>query len=208
VDAVFGDHFTSMIETTANDTHFRLHLPPSLRIEQFHGEESSTVKSDVQAVHFFADTSQLFFADVEGWEGKLRPQDDIMLEIEYLHPETGEQMVEEYAFNLGEISQARGNVHKAELVMHFIEGIQRQAFRGPPSQWSSRAGTWRDADALTECANTRADLAELAPAGRDPEVARIVQLWDGYCSRFEGQATGRPARKDVRDDRWPSAGNR
>jgi Ca-activated chloride channel family protein len=208
VDAVFGDRFTSLIETAANDTHFRLHLPPSLRIEQFHGEESSTVKRDVQAVHFFADTSQLFLADLEPWEGQLRPQDDVMLEIEYQHPETGETMVEEYAFNLGAISESRTNVHKAEVVMHFIEGIGRQARRGVPSQWSARAGAWRDADALEDCATTRRELAGLSEGQRDREVERVVSLWDGYCARFEGQATGRPGRKDAGGDRWPSAGAR
>src|SRR5690606_6778393 len=42
VEAVFGDRFVSLIETTANDVHFRLHLPPSLRMQVFHGEEAST----------------------------------------------------------------------------------------------------------------------------------------------------------------------
>ncbi len=201
VDAVFGSHFVSLIETTANDTHFRLHLPPSLRIEQFHGEESSTRKADVQAVHFFADTSQLFVADLQAWQGRLREQDDVMLEIEYLHPETGEQMVEEYAFNLGEITGQADNVHKAEVIMHFIDGVQRQAFRGTPSRWDARAGGWADAGAVQECGRRRSELAELAAGQRDAEVSRVVGLWDSYCERFEGRPTGRPGRKDG----WPSA---
>lgn len=39
--------------------HFRLHLPPSLRMHAFQGEESSVVKADVQAIHDFANTAQL-----------------------------------------------------------------------------------------------------------------------------------------------------
>ena len=53
VDAVFGPRFISLIETTALDVHFLLHLPNSLRMNVFYGEESSTVKEDVQAIHYF-----------------------------------------------------------------------------------------------------------------------------------------------------------
>jgi len=204
VDAVFGARFTSLIETTANDVHFRLHLPPSLRMAAFHGEEASTHKADVQAVHFFADTSQLLLADVESWQGGLRGQDEIMIEIEYQDPETGALLVEETAFNLGQISETAGNVRKGELVMHFIDGIERQARRGPPRQWEPRAAAWHDTDALHDCSQTREQLHQLAAEDRDPEVRRVLGLWDGYCARFDDSvsARDRPARKG---DRWPAA---
>ncbi|MCA9710956.1 MAG: hypothetical protein KDK70_34260, partial [Myxococcales bacterium] len=205
VDAVFGSHFTSLIETVANDVHFRLHLPPSLRMQAFHGEEASTVKQDVQAVHFFADTSQLMLADLEPWEGALRPQDDVMLEIEYQDPETGETRVEDHVFNLGEITEETDNVRKGELIMHFIEGIERQAMRGAPAGWSPRPGSWRDAAALEDCGQTRVELRDMAAGSRDPEIARVLSLWDGYCARFEGSFGGRPPRKSDGNDRWPSA---
>jgi len=206
VDAVFGNHFTSLIETAANDVHFRLHLPPTLRMEQFHGEESSTVKADVQAVHFFADTSQLMLADLQPWEGAVRPQDDIMLEIEYQDPETGELRTEDHVFNLGEIGERSDNVRKGELVMHFVEGISRQARRGAPAGWKPRPGSWLDAAALEDCGQTRAELRQMAAGSRDPEVGRVLSLWDGYCARFEGSARGRPSRKNNKDQSWPSAG--
>ncbi|MCH9682610.1 MAG: VWA domain-containing protein [Deltaproteobacteria bacterium] len=206
VDAVFGARFTSLIETVANDVHFRLHLPPSLRIQAFHGEESSTVKADVQAVHFFADTSQLLLADLEPWQGQLRPQDDIMLEVEYQHPETGQVMVEDHVFNLAEVTEANDNVRKGELIMHFVEALQRQARRGPPSGWQPRPGTWEDLAAAEDCSQTRQELRDLAAGSRDSEVARVLSLWDGYCTRFTGGVTGRPPRKSATEDRWPSAG--
>ena len=210
VDAVFGPRFSSLVETVANDVHFRLHLPPSLRMQAFHGEEASTVKADVQAVHFFADTSQLLLADLEAWEGTLRPQDDLMLEIEYQHPETGQVLVEDHVMSLGELTEHADNVRKGELVMTFIEAIERQARRGAPAGWRPKPGTWLDAAALEECSQTRADLRELAAGSRDPEVARVLSLWDGYCARFEGSAAGRPGRKGSeqrgpQQQRWPGA---
>lgn len=204
VDAVFGPRFTSLVETLGNDVHFRLHLPPSLRMQQFHGEESSTVKADVQAVHFFADTSQLMLAEVEAWQGQLRPQDELMLEIEYQDPETGELLVEDHVLSLAEMSEASDNVRKAEVVMEFIDGIERQARRGTPAGWKPRPGAWRDPIALEDCADTRSTLRELAAGDRDPEIARILSLWDGYCARFEGDAAGRPGRKGS-GDHWPGA---
>ena len=214
VDAVFGARFSSLVETVANDVHFRLHLPPSLRMQQFHGEEASTSKQEVQAVHFFADTSQLMLADLEAWQGQLRPQDDIMLEIEYQHPDTGETRVEDHVLTLGKIGagdhvdgeHATDNVRKAEVITAFIEGIERQAWRGAPTGWEARPGAWQDPGALEDCSNTRAELRELAAGSRDPEVARVLSLWDGWCERFEGPATGRPGRKrDEGSGSWPSA---
>jgi Ca-activated chloride channel family protein len=213
VDAVFGDRFSSLVETVANDVHFRLHLPPSLRMQAFHGEESSTVKEEVQAVHFFADTSQLLVAELEPWQGALRPQDDIMLEIEYQHPDSGQTLVEDHVFGLGQIGgqiegqpgQAEGaaNVRKAEVIMAFVEAIERQAHRGAPTGWQARAGAWQDAAALEDCSQTRVELRDLAAGSNDAEVARVLSLWDGYCARFEGTAAGRPGRKA--EGGWPGA---
>jgi Ca-activated chloride channel family protein len=212
VDAVFGERFTSLVETVANDVHFRLHLPPSLRMQAFHGEEASTSKQEVQAVHFFADTSQLLLADLEAWDGHLRPQDDVMLEIEYQHPESGQTLVEDHVFTLGAIGAEAGpeveadNVRKAEVITTFVQGIERQAARGTPARWQPRPGTWLDPDALEDCASTRAQLRELAADSRDPEVTRVLSLWDGYCTRFEGSAAGRPGRKtEPPKPAWPGA---
>ncbi|MCX4247168.1 vWA domain-containing protein [Paraliomyxa miuraensis] len=205
VDAVFGSRFSSLVETVANDVHFRLHLPPSLRMQAFHGEEASTVKADVQAVHFFADTSQLLLADLETWQGQLRPQDDLMLEIEYQHPETGQTMVEDHVITLGATTEHHDNVRKGEVIMHFVEGVGRQARRGAPAGWQPRPGTWLDAGALEDCSQTRDDLRQMAAGSRDPEVARVLSLWDGYCARFEGSAAGRPGRKPAEESGWPGA---
>jgi Ca-activated chloride channel homolog len=207
VDAVFGHRFVSLIETTANDVHFRLHLPPSLRMQIFHGEEASTVKKEVQAVHFFADTSVMLLSELEAWQGELRAQDDIMLEIDYQHPETGEPMVEEYAISLSDAQQSIRNLRKAELITHFIDGVARVAARGAPSQWQPKPGTWRDAESATDCARTRNELREIVgESDADAEIRRVFGLWDGLCSRFATSGEIRPPRKDALErDAWPGA---
>ena len=206
VDAVFGDRFVSLIETTANDVHFRLHLPPSLRMQAFHGEESSTQKQEVQAVHVFADTSVLLLSDLEAWREELRPQDEIMVEIDYQHPETGEPLYEDHAISLAQSHAPGRNVRKAELVMHFIDGVARMAARGAPAKWQPRPGTWQDAEALDDCARTRSQLHEIGrQTDEEPEIRRVLSLWEGLCARFEGPGGARPPRKDAVRDGWPAA---
>ena len=42
----------------------------------------------MQAIHYFANTSQLFLSDLMARGGRLRPEDQVMLTIEYEDPET------------------------------------------------------------------------------------------------------------------------
>ncbi len=207
VDAVFGPRFVSLIETTALDVHFRLHLPPSLRMNVFYGEESSTVKEDVQAIHYFANTSQLFLSDLMARDGELRPQDSVMLTVEYEDPESGDERVEEFAFNLGEISEASRNVRKGRLVMHFVDGLAWMAARPMPSAWGSHGDSWNDGEAWEACAAGRGELASMAKGLEgDPEVQRVTGLWDLYCARYSQPRE--PVRRSPPSEGWPSASGR
>ena len=206
VDAVFGSRFISLLETTAMDVHFQLHLPPSLRMNVFYGEESSVVKEDVQSIHYFANTSQLFLSDLMARGGQLRPQDQIMLTIEYEDPETGTEMVEERAFTLGEISQEDAfNVRKGRLLIGWADRLAQMATRPMPATRGLLAGSWDDADGWQACETGRTDLAALASGLSDPESARVLSLWDKYCSRYERPRN--PVRRDplAPAEAWPGA---
>ena len=206
VDAVFGPRFISLLETTAMDVHFQLHLPPSLRMNVFYGEESSVVKEDVQAIHYFANTSQLFLSDLMARGGKLRPQDQIMLTIEYEDPETGAEMVEEQAFTLGEISQEDAfNVRKGRLLIGWADRLAMLAQRPTPYTRGAVPGSWEDPDGWQACEQGRTDLNALAQGLSDPEANRVLSLWDKYCSRYERPRN--PVRRDptAPPDAWPGA---
>jgi Ca-activated chloride channel family protein len=207
VDAVFGRRFVSLVETVADDVHFQLQLPPSLRMNVFYGEESSSVKEDVQAIHYFANTSQLFLADLMARGGRMRPQDSIMLTIEYDDPETGDAMVEEFAFGLGDIAGAGApgrNLAKGRMLIHFIDGLAAMATRPLPSSWSTTRESWTDPDAFAMCQQGRDDLAKMSSTiADDPEVTRVTSLWDRYCTRFS-----RPngaVRRASPENGWPAA---
>jgi Ca-activated chloride channel family protein len=185
VDAVFGSRFVSLVETVANDVHFKLSLPPSLAMNVFYGEEASTVKERVQAIHYFANTSQLFLSDLKTRDGYLHYQDDLMLSIEYEDPETQAKMVEEYAFNLGQIWGDSRNVKKAQLLTRFIRELGAMAERPLPSRYGYSAAAWYDDDAYGKCGAVRGELASLASGIEDdPEVRRVQGLWDTFCSRY------------------------
>jgi Ca-activated chloride channel homolog len=202
VDAVFGTRFVSLIETTALDTHFRLHLPPSLRLDAFYGEEASTNKADVQPVHYFAGTSQLFLADVMAKRGDLRNDDWMMLEIEYEHPDTGAKNVERFAFRLGAMAGDSRNARKGRLVMKFAEGLGWMAQRPTPLRAGAAVGSWEDDEAAWECYRRRDELRAMSTVSGDPEVERLLGLWDTYCTRF---ATPRSAAPGGAATGWPGA---
>ncbi|MDD5306479.1 MAG: VWA domain-containing protein [Deltaproteobacteria bacterium] len=205
VDAVFGRRFISLIETTALDVHFLLHLPPSLRMNVFYGEESSTVKEDVQAIHYFANTSQLFLSDLMARGKRLRPQDGIMLGIEYEDPETGENLNEEYAFTLKEIEGQALNVKKGRIVMAWIDLLAQLAARPAPYSYGPGEGGWEDEQGWQMCDDGKTELKRLAEGLNDPEVRRVLDLFDKYCSRYERPR--HPVKRQIAapGESWPSA---
>ncbi len=206
VDAVFGNRFVSLIETTALDVHFRLHLPPSLRMNVFYGEESSTVKADVQEIHYFAGTSQLFLSDLMTRGGKVRPEDGVMLTIEYKDPETAEPLVEEYAFVLGDIMDRDANVKKSRLIMAWVDMLAESAYRPRPSYFRPSAGAWQDPEGWQRCDDGTKVLAGLATGlEQDPEVRRVLSLFEKYCTRYEKPR--HPVKREIpaKKDAWPGA---
>jgi len=197
VEHVFGAGFTSLVETTANDVHYRLHLPVTMRMQQFYGEEASVSKAEVQAVHFFADTSQVLLSDIEAWQGQLRPQDGVMLEVEYQHPESGETMTEEYAFSVAAMTERSSNVRKAEVLMHFAENLENMVrqFGGNTTAPTFQGQSSHDLRPSRTCQDTAAKLSELVDRVGDAEVMEVQRLWSKFCARYGAAPTGRPTRK-------------
>lgn len=184
VDAVFGNRFVSLVETIAGDVHFRLHLPPSLAMATFYGEEASVHKERVQSVHYFANTAQLFLSDLKLRGSSLALQDDLMLSVEYEDPESGKARVEEFAWRIGDVSGRAPNLDKASYVDAFSRTVQALADRPLPSYSEQRYG-WADDQAGTECRQQKAAASFFAgPIQADPELRRIEQLWDTFCSRY------------------------
>lgn len=185
VDRLFGTEFVSLVETIAEDVHFILHLPPSLKMQTYYGEEASLAKENVQAIHYFANSSQMFLLDAAGVSGLDPLEDDVMLTIEYKHPDSGQARVEEYAFPLG-TSGSSPSLNKAFLASVFARELAQLAERPVPSTHARAPETWEDPEALQTCLAVRSRLEKLAqPLSGDPEAHRVRVLWDTYCRRFK-----------------------
>lgn len=193
VDRLFGVDFVSLVETIAEDVHFILHLPPSLIMNTYYGEEASLAKENVQAIHYFAGSSQMFLLDAQGTAGDDPLKDDVMLTIEYKEPDSGQSRVEEYAFALG-ASPRSPSLNKAFLASLFARELKKLAERPVPPAYGRSPETWDDPEALQTCLSVRGRLEKLAqPLADDPEVHRVRVLWDTYCRRFKLGGAVRPS---------------
>ncbi|MBT3218130.1 MAG: AgmX/PglI C-terminal domain-containing protein [Proteobacteria bacterium] len=122
VDRVFGVGFQSLTQTIAHDVRFALQLPDSLAMERFYGEEASVERADVQPIHYYAGTSQLFLQDLKIKDGELNSEDQIVLTIEYTDAASGFGGGQKFSMKLGELVQAkRHNVDKAQALMAFSD---------------------------------------------------------------------------------------
>jgi hypothetical protein len=207
IDAVFGSRFPSLIETVATNVHFKLELPPALSLRAFYGEEASTRKARVQAIHFFSGTAQMYLANLKK-NRALRPTDQVKLSIEYDDPESGAPQISEFSWRADELELATGeksrfatrNLNKARMVATFGYQLRYMArtyqdLLGPPpaSIWSTteeepseRLRTTRLAEAVRHCRRVKGRLdAFSAQLGGEAEASRLTGLWHKYCERYE-----------------------
>ncbi len=131
VDRLFDRGFEALVSTIAHDVRFKLDLPPSLGLERFYGEESSTVKEDVQPVHFHAGNSQVFLQDLALKDGRVVKDDPIRLEISYDDPETGRRHTQTYTTTVGAAMAADGhNSRKGRALMAWTDILYAHAMGG------------------------------------------------------------------------------
>ncbi len=207
VDKVFGDKFVSLLEVVARDVHFRMTLPPSLAMDVFYGEESSTRKEDVQAIHYFANSGQLFLSELKG---EAKDQDSIRFVAEYTDPKSGEKREESFKWVVGDIRvNPSATIDKARLILSLTDLIgetspatvqtwscwvhpcYKKIFPiplppGPPRPDFPCYEPIDPERGRKACAYYRNNMNELA--GRlkgDVEVEHIQGLTERYCGRFE-----------------------
>ena len=208
VDKVFGDKFISLLEVVARDVHFKLTMPDSLKMEIFYGEESSTRKEEVQAIHYFANSSQLFLADLEG---EPATTDKIRLDIEYHTPEGGEKKMETFHWKAGSIWRDKSKtVGKARLILSFTDLIGETCpgtfqtwpcwvypcYRKvlpipprpplPPQPHPRYYPPVDNTRAMKTCGHYKKQMEKLAKGlSGDNEVQYIMDLRERYCDRFQ-----------------------
>jgi hypothetical protein len=162
VDRIFGVGFQSLVQTIAHDVHFRLDLPNSLAMERFYGEESSSRKSDIQPINYYAGTSQVFLQDLKARNAKSR--DIIQLTVDYTDAATGRTQTESFSMNIGDLLKAdKHNVRKARTLMAWTDILLNKSMTG-------------------QCGDAVQSYSERASlVTNDAEVAYISQLVEKSC---------------------------
>lgn len=142
VDRVFGIGFPSLVQTIAHDVRFALDLPPSLAMKKFYGEESSTDPEDVQPIHYYAGTTQLFLQDLQ-LRGRPVPSDPVTLTIEWKDAESGAPKKQAFTTTVGALldSDPR-NMRKARALMAWTDLILEKSMGGSPC--GASFATWQD----------------------------------------------------------------
>jgi Ca-activated chloride channel family protein len=150
VDRVFGTGFPSLVQTIAHDVHFAVDLPDSLGMERFYGEEASTVKEDVQPIHYYAGTTQLFLQDLRVRDGAVVPTDAVEFLAEWTDARTGEPLKKSWRTTVGALlaSDPR-NVDKGLTLMAWSDALLADAVGADPcaaplSAYSERSGRLLD----------------------------------------------------------------
>ncbi|MFN7145610.1 MAG: vWA domain-containing protein, partial [Myxococcota bacterium] len=145
VDRVFGVGFPSLVQTIAHDVRFALDLPPSLAMKKFYGEESSTDPEDVQPIHYYAGTTQLFLQDLQ-LRGRPVPSDPVTLTVEWKDADSGAPRKQAFTTTVGALldSDPR-NMRKARALMAWTDLILEKSMGGSPcgasfATWQERVG--------------------------------------------------------------------
>jgi Ca-activated chloride channel family protein len=150
VDRVFGAGFTSLVQTVAHDVHFSLDLPPSLAMEKFYGEESSTHKEDVQPINYYAGTTQLFVQDLKMRDARPVRSELVKLTAEWTDVDTGEARTQTFTASVGSLLDADPhNLHKGRALLAWTDLILARSLGNDPcgapyATWDERAGELGD----------------------------------------------------------------
>jgi len=203
IEKVFGDKFISLLEVVARDVHFKLTMPDSLKMDVFYGEESSKVKEEVQAIHYFANSSQLFLSDLKG---EAKENDLLKLDVEYSEPQSGAAKTQHFEWKAGDIFQKSWNtIEKARLILLFTDLLAetnqythehwnckvypcyRTMYRPVPIQPRPRIIFGMEIDrALKTCQHYAEKMQETAAKIKgDAEVQYLLDLQSQYCARYQ-----------------------
>lgn len=182
VDRVFGVGLDALTRTIARDVHFSVDLPPSLAMERFYGEESSTNKDDVQPINYFAGTSQLFLQDLKIRRGQVVDSDPIVFNAEWVNPETGSTETQSFHTTVGTLLHSdTHNLVKGRALMAWSDLLMTKSLGGevcgaPMSAWRQRVGELGQDAEISWLDGLTSPLCGQAPVPVQPAPARTVSL--------------------------------
>ncbi len=182
VDRVFGVGLDALTRTIARDVHFSVDLPPSLAMERFYGEESSTDITKVQPINYFAGTSQLFLQDLKIRRDQVVPSDPITFNASWVDPETGASENQSFHTTVGTLLNSDvHNLVKGRALMAWSDLLMTKSLGGqvcgaPMDTWRQRVSELGQDSEITWLDGLTSPLCGQTPVPVSPPPARTVAL--------------------------------
>jgi Ca-activated chloride channel family protein len=101
---VLADRFWEVMEVAARDVRLEVTMPWHMRLEEFHGEQSSTVASEVDPQHLAPGQAMVFSQVLEACDPQQVSMADVLsFRVTYKSPRTLEDGEVQAAFSLGQL---------------------------------------------------------------------------------------------------------
>ncbi len=174
----FVDHFYANMELAVMDVRVELTLPPQLRMEEFHGEEISTVPEEVDPQHLAPNDAMVFHQYLHRCPG-LADGDPIRVAAEYTDPATRERRVDAVDATVAGLLEGPGlQLFKGNAIVVYAEGLK--------DVYDLRRGG-DPIGAQAECSAVLGEVRTAAELLDDPELDEIEELLTGYCGSLEAR---------------------
>lgn len=123
-ERAFGERFISLTQIAARNVRFRLDYPAALQRTVSAAEQSSQIASEVDPIHFAANSSQFFLERFKA-DGEGNVTGNITLTIAYTDPLTGAQREEVKSLPLRELlNQELPSIKDARMITLLTQLIQ------------------------------------------------------------------------------------
>jgi Ca-activated chloride channel family protein len=180
---MFRDRFYANLEIAVTDVRVELTLPPQLRMEEFHGEEISTVPEEVDPQHLAPNDAMVFHQYLHRCPG-LGDDEIVRTAADYTDPSTGERRREATEATVAALLEGPGaQLFKGNAIVVYAEALK------DVYDLHRRSGDPSAATAACEAAlATVRDAVRRVP---DPELEEIASLLGAYCADFRTRADAR-----------------
>ena len=160
---VLAPRFSEVMEVAARDVRLEVTLPWYLRLEEFHGEESSTVAEEIEPQHLAPGQAMVFAQTLQACDASQVVQGDTLtFRVTYKSPRTLEDREEAVATSVSSLLAGdHAQLDKGAAIVAYVEALQAAA--SLPAL--ERTPILQAAKATVESANpgdVDADLTEIA----------------------------------------------
>jgi Ca-activated chloride channel homolog len=173
---MFGPRLLPNLEVAARDVQVKVTLPPTMLVDEFHGEQISTNPDEVQPQHLSMNDAMIFHQVLKSCDPASIGMDAaVAVEATYQDPFTREAKTATFSATIAELLAGEVSLlRKGDAVVAYAEALKAV---------QSKTG----ADAVTELDGASAAVAEaLEQLPGDVDLIEIGALLKKYRSRFDG----------------------